>query len=184
MVGIFDGDRVRVRAQPTNLGVLIARAMMSRTAADLAIMNAGGVRDSLPDGRITYRDVLKVQPFGNQVSLVRLSGAELTKVLEAVAKMTPGSGGFPQTAGVQMVIEGGVLKEARVQGRAIEPQREYLLALNNFSAGGGDGYPKLSDHPGHVNTGLVDADVTRAFIAAGSPLKAADFAPPADVVRR
>jgi 5'-nucleotidase / UDP-sugar diphosphatase len=83
-----------------------------------------------------------------------------------------------------MVIEGGVLKEARVQGRPIEPQREYRLALNNFSAGGGDGYPKLSDHPGHVNTGLVDADVLRAFIAAGSPLKAVDFIPPADVVRR
>ncbi len=183
-VGVFDGDRTRVRAQPTNLGLLIARAMMSRTGADLAIMNSGGVRDSLPEGRVTYRDVLKVQPFGNQVSLVRLSGAELTKFLEAVAKMTPGSGGFPQTAGVQMLIEGGVLKEAKVQGRAIEPQRQYMLALNNFNAGGGDGYPKLSDHPGHVNTGLVDADVTRAFIAAGSPLKSVDFAPPADVVRR
>ena len=183
-VGVFDGNRDRVRSQPTNLGLLIARAMMSRTGADLAIMNAGGVRDSLPEGRVTYRDVLKVQPFGNQVVLVRLTGAELTKVLEAAAKMTPGSGGFPQTAGVQMVIEGGVLKEARVQGRAIEPQREYVLATNNFTAGGGDGYPKLSDHPGHVNTGLVDADVTRAFIAAGSPLKAADFTPPADAVRR
>ncbi len=183
-VGVFDGDRARVRVQPTNLGVLIARAMMNRTGADLAIMNAGGVRDSLPEGKVTYRDVLKVQPFGNQISLVRLTGAELLKYLEAVAKMAPGSGGFAQTAGVQMVIEGGVLKEARLQGRAIEPQREYRLALNNFTAGGGDGYPKLSDHPGHVDTGLVDADVMRAFIAAGSPLKAVDFIPPADVVRR
>ncbi len=184
-VGVFDGDRNRVRAQPTNLGVMIARSMMDRTGADLAIMNAGGVRDSLPEGKVTYRDVLKVQPFGNQLSLVRLSGAELLKYLEAVAKMTPGSGAFPQTVGVQMVIDAGVLKEARVQGRVIEPQREYRLALNNFTAGGGDGYPKLSDHPGHVNTGLVDADVMRAFIAAGSPLKAADFTPPpADVVRR
>jgi 5'-nucleotidase / UDP-sugar diphosphatase len=184
-VGVFDGDRVRVRAQPTNLGVMIARSMMDRTGADLAIMNAGGVRDSLPEGKVTYRDVLKVQPFGNQISLIRLSGAELLKYLEAVAKMTPGSGAFPQTVGVQMVIEGGVLKEAKVQARTIEPQREYKLALNNFTAGGGDGYPKLTDHPGHVNTGLVDADVMRAFIAAGSPLKAVDFTPPAtDVVRR
>ena len=183
-VGVFDGDRVRVRAQPTNLGVMIARSMMERTGADLAIMNAGGVRDSLPEGKVAYRDVLKVQPFGNQVSVIRLTGTELLKYLEAVAKMTPGSGAFPQTVGVQMVIEGGVLKDAKVQGRAIEPQREYRLALNNFTAGGGDGYPKLTDHPGHVNTGLVDADVMRAFIAAGSPLKAADFAPPADVVRR
>jgi 5'-nucleotidase / UDP-sugar diphosphatase len=184
-IGVFDGDRNRVRAQPTNLGVMIARAMMERTSADLAIMNAGGVRDSLPEGKVTYRDVLKVQPFGNQLSVVRLTGAELTKYLEAAAKMTPGSGAFPQTVGVQMVIEGGVLKEARVQGKPIEPQREYRLALNNFTAGGGDGYPKLSDHPRHVNTGLVDADVMRAFIALGSPLKAADFAPAAnDVVRR
>jgi 5'-nucleotidase/UDP-sugar diphosphatase len=147
-------------------------------------MNAGGIRDSLPEGKIAYRDVLKVQPFANQISLVRLSGAELLKYLEAAAKMSAGSGAFPQTVGVQMVIEGGVLKEAKVNGQAIDPRREYRLALNNFQAGGGDGYPKLSDLPGHINTGFNDADVLRAFIAARSPLKAADFAPPADVVRR
>jgi 5'-nucleotidase/UDP-sugar diphosphatase len=183
-VGVFDGDRSRVRAQPTNLGVMIARSMQERTGADLAIMNSGGVRDSLPEGKITYRDVLKVQPFANQLSLVRLSGAELLKYLEATAKMTPGSGAFPQTVGVQMLIEGGVLKEAKVGGQPIDPRREYKLAINNFQAGGGDGYPKLSDHPGHVNTGFNDADVMRAFITARSPIKAADFAPPADVIRR
>jgi 5'-nucleotidase/UDP-sugar diphosphatase len=183
-VGVFDGDRARVRAQPTNLGVLIARAMQERTGADLAIMNSGGVRDSLPEGRITYRDVLKVQPFANQVSLVRLSGAELLKYLEATAKMSAGSGAFPQTVGVQMVIEGGVLKEAKVGGQPIDARREYRLALNNFQAGGGDGYPKLSDHPGHVNTGFNDADVLREFIAKRSPIRAADYAPAADVVRR
>jgi 5'-nucleotidase/UDP-sugar diphosphatase len=183
-VGVFDGDRVRVRAQPTNLGVMIARSMMDKTAADLSIMNAGGVRDSLPEGKITYRDVLKVQPFGNQISLVRMTGAELLKYLEAVAKMTPGSGAFPQTVGVQMVIEGGVLKEARVGGQPIDARREYKLALNNFTAAGGDGYPKLTELPGYLNTGFVDADVMRAFIAASSPMKAADFTPPNDVVRR
>jgi 5'-nucleotidase/UDP-sugar diphosphatase len=183
-VGVFDGDRNRVRAQPTNLGVMIARSMQERTGADLAIMNAGGVRDSLPDGKLTYRDVLKVQPFGNQISLVRLTGAELLKYLEAVAKMTPGSGAFPQTVGVQLLIEGGVLKDAKLGGQPIDARREYRLAINNFTAGGGDGYPKLSDHPGHVNTGFTDADVMRAFIAARSPIKAADFAPPPDVVRR
>jgi 5'-nucleotidase/UDP-sugar diphosphatase len=183
-VGVFDGERNRVRSQPTNLGHMIARAMMERTGADLAIMNAGGIRDSLPEGKVSYRDVLKVQPFANQLSLVRLSGSELLAYLQAVAKMTPGSGAFPQTAGVQMLIEGGVLKEARVGGRPVEPQREYRLALANFTAQGGDGYPKLSTHPGYTDTGLLDADVLRAYIAAGSPLKAADFAPPPDVVRR
>jgi 5'-nucleotidase / UDP-sugar diphosphatase len=184
-VGVFDGDRTRVRSQPTNLGILIARSMQERTGADLAIMNSGGIRDSLPEGRITYRDVLKVQPFANTVVLVRLNGAELLKYLEATAKMSAGAGAFPHTVGVQMLIEGGVLKDAKVNNQPLDPRREYRLAINNFMAGGGDGYPKLSDHPGHVNTGFNDADVIRAFIAAKSPVKAADFTPPAsDVVRR
>ena len=79
---------------------------------------------------------------------------------------------------------GGVLKEAKVGGQPIDPRREYRLALPNFSAGGGDGYPKLNTHPGYVDTGFTDADVLRAYIASNSPLKAADFAPPPDVVRR
>jgi 5'-nucleotidase/UDP-sugar diphosphatase len=183
-IGVFDGDRARVRSQPTNLGILIARSMQERTGADVVIMNSGGIRDSLPEGRITYRDVLKVQPFANQISLVRLNGAELLKYLEATAKMSAGAGAFPHTVGVQMVIEGGVLKEAKVSNQPIDARRDYRLAINNFMAGGGDGYPKLSDHPGHINTGFNDADVLRAYIAAKSPVKAADFAPPADVVRR
>jgi 5'-nucleotidase/UDP-sugar diphosphatase len=77
-----------------------------------------------------------------------------------------------------------VLKDAKVAGQAIDSRREYRLAINNFTAAGGDGYPKLSDHPGHVNTGFVDADVMRAFIATRSPIRAADFTPPGDVLRR
>ncbi|MBT2321409.1 bifunctional UDP-sugar hydrolase/5'-nucleotidase [Variovorax paradoxus] len=176
-VGVFDGDRERVRTQSTNLGRLIALAMLDKTGADVALMNSGGVRDSLPEGRITYRDVLKVQPFGNQLTVVRLTGAELLSYLEAAARMTPGAGGFPQTAGVQMLIEGGQLKDAKVDGQAIDPRREYRLAINNFTAAGGDGYPKLIAHPGYLNTGFVDADVLRAYIAGRSPLRAADYAP-------
>jgi 5'-nucleotidase/UDP-sugar diphosphatase len=183
-VGVFDGDRERVRKQPTNLGRLVAVAMRDKTGADVALMNAGGVRDSLPEGRITYRDVLKVQPFGNQVALVRLTGAELLSYLEAAARMTPGSGAFPQTAGVQMLIEGGQLKEAKVNGQAIDPRREYRLAINSFTATGGDGYPKLVTNPGYINTGFVDAEVLRAFITAHSPLKAADYAPGDEVQRK
>ena len=183
-VGLFDGDRDRVRRQPTTLGRLIARAMLDRTGADLALMNSGGIRDSLPEGRITYRDVLKVQPFGNQVAVVRLKGSELLTYLSAVARMTPGSGAFPQTDGVQMVIEANQLKEARVQGQPIDNNRDYRIAMNHFTASGGDGYPRLSEHPGYINTGFVDADVLRTFVAARSPLKAADLAPGNDVQRR
>ncbi len=181
--GVFDGDRDRVRRQPTNLGTLIARAMLERTAADVALINSGGVRDSLPAGAIAYRDVLKVQPFGNMVALVRLSGADLLAWLQAAAKMTPGSGAFPQTAGVRMVIVGNQLQQATIGGQPIDPRREYRLALTNFTASGGDGYPKLDSHAGYVNTGFVDADVLREFIARNSPVKASAF-DPGDAVQR
>ena len=182
--GVLDGDRARIRRQPTNLGVLVARAMMDKTGADAALINSGGVRDSLPAGAISYRDVLKVQPFSNTVGVLSLSGAELLDYLRVAARMTPESGGFPQTAGLQLLIEGTTLKAARIQGRPIDPQARYRLAINNFTATGGDGYPVMVKHPGYVDSGFNDADVLRAYIAARSPLKIADFAPGDAVTRR
>jgi 5'-nucleotidase/UDP-sugar diphosphatase len=182
--GVLDGDRDRVRKQPTNLGTLVARAMMERTGADLALVNSGGVRDSLPAGNINYRDVLKVQPFGNTIAVIDMSGAELQAFLETAARMTPGSGAFPQTAGVQMRIEGNQLKQALVGGQPIDAQRRYKLAVTNFTATGGDGYPRLTNHPGYVDSGFVDADVLRAYIAARSPLKVSDYEPGDAVTRR
>jgi 5'-nucleotidase / UDP-sugar diphosphatase len=56
--------------------------------------------------------------------------------------------------------------------------------VNNFVAAGGDGYPRLSGHPGYVDTGFVDADVLRSYIAAHTPLQAQTLAPGNSVVRR
>jgi 5'-nucleotidase/UDP-sugar diphosphatase len=182
--GVLDGDRTHIRQRPTPLGVLVARAMMDRTGADLALINAGGIRTLLPAGVISYRDLLMVQPFSNTVGMVTLSGAELLDYLGAAARMTPGSGGFPHTAGLWWRIEAGVVKEARVGGEPIDQARRYRLAINNFTAVGGDGYPKLSSHPGYVDSGFNDAEVLRAYIARMSPLRVQEYEPGDAVVRR
>jgi 5'-nucleotidase/UDP-sugar diphosphatase len=183
-VGLFDGDRNRVRLGPVSLGRLIAQAMADKTGADLAVMNSGGIRASLPEGRVTYRDLLHAQPWSNQLVVVRLRGAELLDWLKVAAAMKRTAGGFPQTFGVQMRIEGGVLKEARVRGQPVDAQREYRMVVNEFVALGGDGYPALAAHPGAVNTGFVDVQVLRDYIAARSPIKAADYTPQPDDVQR
>ncbi|WP_296509062.1 bifunctional UDP-sugar hydrolase/5'-nucleotidase UshA [Rhodoferax sp.] len=180
----LEGDRTVVRSQPAALGVMIGRSMMEKTKADFAIVNAGGVRDSLPAGKITYKDVLTVHPFGNTIAVVDFSGKEVLDYLGAVAKMTAGSGAFPQFAGIRLVIEKGAVVSASVGGKAIDPAGKYRVAINNFVGAGGDGYPKVSNHPSYTDTGFVDADVLRAFIAAKSPLQAADYAPGDQVVRR
>ncbi len=182
--GVLDGDRARVRRQPTALGTLIARAMAERTGADLSLINGGGIRDSLPAGAISYRDLLKVQPFGNTIGVATLTGAELLDFLRAAAAMTPGSGGYPQTAGLQWRREGTRLVDARVGGQPVDPQRHYRLAVNHFTAAGGDGYPALRGHPGYVDTGFADAEVLRDHIARHSPLKVADYAPDAPEASR
>jgi 5'-nucleotidase / UDP-sugar diphosphatase len=180
----LEGDRAVVRAKPAAMGVLIGRAMMDKTRADFAVVNSGGVRDSIAAGKITYKDVLKVQPFGNTVTTVDLTGTEAMDYLNAAAQMSVGSGAFPQFAGIKLVIDGGKVASASIKGMAIDPSKTYRMAINNFQAAGGDGYPKLIAHPSFVNSGFVDADVLRAYIVANSPLKAADFEPGDAVVRR
>ena len=182
--GKLEGDRAVVRTKPTNLGVLIGQAMMTRTKADLAVLNSGGVRDSIAAGNITYKDVLKVQPFGNTVCTADLTGSELTQYLNAVAKISAGSGGFPQFAGIELELASGMATGARINGKPLDMAKTYRVAVNNFQAAGGDGYPKLTGHPSFVNTGFVDADVLRSYIAARSPLKVADFDPGTSVTRR
>ncbi|WP_210546991.1 bifunctional UDP-sugar hydrolase/5'-nucleotidase UshA [Rhodoferax sp. PAMC 29310] len=180
----LEGDRSVVRAKPASMGVLIGMAMMDKTKADFSVLNSGGVRDSIPAGPITYKDVLKVQPFSNTVSTVDLTGNEVMAYLNAAAKISAGSGAFPQFAGVQLVIAGDKVSSAAIKGAAIDPAKTYRMAINNFQAAGGDGYPKMTDHPSYVNSGFVDADVLRAYIVAKSPLKAAEFEPGDAVVRR
>jgi 5'-nucleotidase/UDP-sugar diphosphatase len=180
----LEGDRAVVRSKPASMAVLIGQAMMDRTRADFAVVNAGGVRDSFAPGKLTYKDVLKVQPFGNTTVTVDLTGKEVMDYLNAVAKMSVGSGAFAQFAGIQLVITGGIVTSAAIKGAPLDNAKTYRMVVNKFSAEGGDGYPKLTGHRSFVDTGYVDADVLRAYVSANSPLKAANYEPGDTVVRR
>ena len=179
-----EGDRAVVRSKPASMGLLIGKAMMDKTKADFAVVNAGGVRDSFAPGKLTYKDVLKVQPFGNTTVTVDLTGAEVMDYLNAAAKMSPGSGAFAQFAGINLVITGGTVSSASIGGAPVDPAKTYRMVINNFMAAGGDGYPRMTGHKSFVDTGFVDADLLRAYVTAKSPLKAGEFDPGTAVVRR
>lgn len=180
---VFVGAREQVRTNETNLGNLIALAQMERVQADLGIMNSGGIRDDMPAGDITYKDVLKVQPFSNTVAYVDLTGAELMPYLQVAANKEAGSGAFAQFAGTTITMNGNSIESATVAGKLVEASKTYRLAINAYMASGGDGYPRLSDHANYVNSGFVDAEVLKDYISSHSPLKAADFAAQGDVTR-
>lgn len=179
--GHLEGDRSKVRFVQTNLARLILTGQMARTSADLAVMSGGGVRDSIEQGDITYKDVLKVQPFGNTLVYADMSGKELVDYLTAVAKMKPDSGAYPQFANVSFVAKNGVLNDLKIKGEAIDPAKTYRLATLSFNATGGDGYPHIDDKPGYVNTGFIDAEVLKQFIEQNSPLDVGSYEPKGEV---
>ncbi|WP_342321790.1 bifunctional UDP-sugar hydrolase/5'-nucleotidase UshA [Kosakonia sp. BYX6] len=179
--GHLEGDRSKVRFVQTNLARVILAAQMARTGADLAVMSGGGVRDSIEEGDITYKDVLKVQPFGNTVVYADLTGKALTEYLTAVAQMKPDSGAYPQFANVSFVAKGGKLNEVKIKGEPIDEAKTYRLATLSFNATGGDGYPRLDDKAGYVNTGFIDAEVLKEFIQKNSPLDVNTYEPKGEV---
>ena len=180
---LFVGDRKFVRVQETNLGNLIALAQIEKTNSDLAVMNSGGIRADLNAGDITYKDVLIVQPFANTLCSVVLTGAELKKYLEVVGNKEKGTGAFPQFAGVKLYYKGSKLVNLEVQGKKVKNKQMYKISINSYIASGGDGYPKLSEHPNFVDTGYVDADMMREYISKKSPLKVEDYKPTNDLIR-
>lgn len=179
--GRLEGDRSKVRFVQTNMGHLLLDAQMERTGADFAVMSGGGIRDSIDAGNITYKDVLKVQPFGNVVVYAEMTGKEATEYLTAVARMQPDSGAYPQFANVSFVAKNGQLSELKIKGEPVDMNKTYRMATLNFNASGGDGYPRIDSRPGYVNTGFIDAEVLKQYIQQHSPLDVNAFEPKGEV---
>ncbi|ECU1858631.1 bifunctional UDP-sugar hydrolase/5'-nucleotidase [Salmonella enterica] len=179
--GLLEGDRSKVRFVQTNMGRVILAAQIARTGADFGVMSGGGIRDSIEAGDITYKSVLKVQPFGNIVVYADMSGKEVVDYLTAVAQMKPDSGAYPQFANVSFVAKEGKLTDLKIKGEPVDPAKTYRMATLSFNATGGDGCPRIDNKPGYVNTGFIDAEVLKEFIQQNSPLDAAAFTPNGEV---
>lgn len=119
----LDGEKSHVRAQETNLGDLVADAMIWETlkagsieVADenlVAITNGGGIRATIKEGGVTMKDINTVLPFGNTLAVDYCTGAELLESLEASTYAVPETlGGFPQVAGIEFTVDSTVAFDA------------------------------------------------------------------------
>ncbi|SHO55823.1 bifunctional UDP-sugar hydrolase/5'-nucleotidase UshA [Vibrio quintilis] len=180
--GRLEGDRHVVRFHQTNLGRLIAKAQQEKAKADFGIMNSGGVRDSIDSGDVTYKDVLKVQPFANQLTYVDMSGAEVLEYLNVVATKPVDSGAYAQFSGISMTVRADGVSDVMIGGKPLQPAKTYRFSIPSFNAAGGDGYPKITKHAGFVNTGFVDADVLKEYLQKHSPLNSQAYQPGGEIV--
>ena len=111
-----------------------------------------------------------------------MSGAEVLDYLNVVATKPVDSGAYAQFAGISMTVANGKVSNVKVGGKALDKAKTYRFTVPSYNAAGGDGYPKLSGHPGHVNTGFVDAEVLKDYLESNSPINVNAYEPKGEMV--
>ena len=123
------GDPVRVvRRAETNLGDLCADAFRTVLDTDIGVINAGGVRASIPKGDITYGDIIAVFPFNNQTCVIEATGQQILDALEWGVRAEPDEdGAFLQVSGmsyeVDLSVPSGCQENAIGECTGIEGER-------------------------------------------------------------
>src|SRR5690606_7183619 len=110
-------------------------------AVQASFATKDGIRADLHAGNITVGNVFEVMPFENVVSILTLSGSDIQRLADYMAK----TGGQP-AGGIQLVIENGKAKKFLIQGKPIDPNAVYKLVTYDYLANGGD-YITFFDKP-------------------------------------
>jgi len=174
----LEGSRDLVRTQETNLGNLITDAMLNKLRPDgaqIALLNSGGIRSSIPAGNISVSQVIEVMPFGNTIARLDLTGEQLKQALEhGVSQVELGEGRFPQVSGLRFIYDPKAPAGDRVisvtivdqsgQEKPIDLTATYRVVANNFMSIGGDGYEVMKSGKNQVDTGFLLADVVIDYI--------------------
>lgn len=145
------------------LGNFIADGMKATTSTDFAFMNAGGIRNPLPKGTITWGDLFKVQPFGNDLVTMKITGEQVRTLLNQQFNAPPSYNKIMAIAGLhytwtdQNAYGNKILDIYLPDGSKIVPTKEYSITVNNFMADGGDGFSILKSGRNR-ETSVVDLD--------------------------
>ena len=148
-----DGTTRAIRNQETNLGDLVADAYREIGGADIAIVNGGGIRATIPAGDITYEQIIAVHPYGNGLCVVEATGQQILDALEMASRSTPGeNGGFLQVSGMTYTIDTTIpssvktddnkmfvsvdgpyrVKDVKIHGKSIDLKKTYTVASHNY----------------------------------------------------
>jgi 5'-nucleotidase len=198
VVGAVTADLKRAAnaAGESAVGDVVADAMLAATStaqtggATVAFMNSGGIRADImtgarpatPAGNVTYRDLFSVQPFGNVLTVVTMTGEMIKRLLEqqfdnprpGAASILQISNGF--TYRYRMNAPAGQhvdVDSITIDGRHIAAADRLRVATLDFLVEGGGGYPALGDGTDKL-VGIADIDALVAFFRTRSPI-----APPA-----
>jgi 5'-nucleotidase len=194
VIGTITTDIFRAgnAAGESALGDVIADAQLAATApagfgeAVVAFMNPGGIRDDLDflsggpeaDGEVTYGEAFSVQPFGNSLVTMTLTGAQIDALLEqqfdnpgvGSSRILQVSDGFTYTWDASQPTGSKVDPSTiKIGGVVVDPGTGYRVTVNSFLADGGDNFSVLVDGTDRLG-GEVDLDALVTYFGANSPV--------------
>ncbi|MCW2956321.1 MAG: 5-nucleotidase [Thermoleophilia bacterium] len=167
--------RAKAANGETTLGSLIADAQRTWAKADIGLMNNGGVRQDIEQaGPLKWGTLFGVQPFGNRIMTLELTGAE---VIETLEQQFPATGGAKvlQLSGITVHVDltkpvgSKVAKVVMADGAALDPKKTYKVAANSFIADGGDGYVALKKGRKRKDVG-EDLEALVKYLSDGKPV--------------
>jgi 5'-nucleotidase len=196
VIGSITADITRTAnaAGESALGGVIADAQLFATApagfgeAVVAFMNPGGIRADLTyasspvgegDGNVTYGEAFTVQPFGNSLVTMTLTGSQIDTLLEqqfdnpapGASRILQVSDGFTYTWSASAPTGNKVnLATIMIGGVSVDPNASYRVTVNSFLADGGDNFTVLVQGTDRLG-GAVDTDALEAYFIAFSPVE-------------
>ena len=158
---------------------LIADSALAATkgAAQIGLVNATSVRVDLPAGEVKYKDAFAMMPFGNNLVVMTLTGAQLKNVLEqqyaipvrpkmTKPSMLAPSAGFTYTVDIRKPVTARV-SDMRLKGKPVSLTGRYRVVVNNYLASGGDSLTGFTAGTEVSDTGIIDLDALVDWIAKG-----------------
>ena len=110
---------------------------------DMSIMNVGGIRHHMPKGAITEGQILSTYPFSNRLVIIGVKGSD---IIEAM-RVSAAKGGEAVSGNVRVVTDGnGALKRVVINGKEMNPEKEYIVATIDYVAEGNDDLVSLANH--------------------------------------
>src|SRR5574344_2495431 len=148
--------------------------------ADFAVVNGGGIRSEIPAGQITRGSVLTMLPFTNTIIALTMNGSDVIDLFKYIGSIKQGAGAFAQVSdGVKYTITyaadgNGTVSGVSLYGKAVAPSEKYIVATNDYLAGGGDGYKVFTRAVSSYNSSMLLSDAFIDYVKTlKSPVKPA-----------
>lgn len=118
-------------------------------SVDAALINIGGIRTTIGKGDVLLKNVFEVMPFENEVIIVKMKGSDLQGLFDYYAKTQVNN----PVSHLYIETNNGQLTSSTINGKPVDPSKDYYIATSDYLALGGDNM-KFFSKGESISTGI------------------------------